>query len=238
MQLKRIQYYLDHFKSFLESDQKNDRLYIWESQRIFQEEWNLDADDLELMYDLSLENKQTRRLWSRESYDPKRVMLLFWGYQADFVRQMFQDLFNEEKAIDGRVDRFVFHCDQMLQSYQEEHNIAKENSHFHNDNYEMISLYLAFRYPTQYTLYRKEGFHSLLRKLGVTNIPQTHDIERFFKVMRTLFNFMKKDDNLIQLHQKRLDPAIHYMEDSLLLSFDFYQYCTQFKYKVPDYPTN
>lgn len=35
------------------------------------------------------------------------------------VRRAFQDLFNEEKDVAARADRFVFYCDDLLQTYKE-----------------------------------------------------------------------------------------------------------------------
>jgi hypothetical protein len=174
------------------------------------------------MYDRSLQNSQTRRLWKRENYEPKEVMLKFVELNREFVRQVFLDLFNEQKEIDGRVDRFIFHCDELLREYKEAHPRSIENSHYHDDNYQMVSLYLAFRYPEQYAPYDFEVFTRFMALLGSRDVPKVNDIGRFFKVMRTVYGFLKKDEALMELHRQRLLPP-HYQGDTLLLAEDFYK---------------
>ena len=111
MQLKKLEICLAKYKEFLPTKAAGERLYIWESQGIFQVKWNPEEVDFATMYDRSLANSFTRRLWKRERYEPKRMMSEFIREDPEFVRTMFKDLFNEEKSVENRVDRFVFYCD-------------------------------------------------------------------------------------------------------------------------------
>lgn len=221
MQVKRLNEAFETYKTFLRGPEADKRLYIWESQRIFQENWDLEARDLKAMYDNSLQNSRTRRLWRREAYEPKDVMLKFIELSEDYFLQMFADLFNEEKSIGGRVDRFVFYCDQLLQEYRDAKPHSIENNHYHGDNYQMISLYLAFKYPERYTLYDYGHFRSFLDKMGVVNLPETNDFERFVKVCRTVYKLMQKNGSLLDLHRGRLKEGLHYQGESLLVVYDF-----------------
>lgn len=223
MQLKKIQEALDQFKTHLGSEAKEEHLYIYESQKIFQENWNLESSDPASMYNRSLNNTQTRRLWNRENYEPKRMMLEFWRMQPDFVKQMFQDLFDENKKVDGRVGRFVFYCDELLTEFLEKHPRSREGKHFHQDGYQIVSLYLAFRYPDQYSLYHFDRFKRLLIALGTPDIPATHDFDRFCKVVKTLWGFMQKDEELIAAHRERLEEGKHYQGESLLPVYELMQ---------------
>lgn len=223
MQLKKIQEALDQFKTHLGSDAKEEHLYIYESQKIFQENWNLESSDPASMYNRSLNNTQTRRLWNREHYEPKRMMLEFWRMQPDFVKQMFQDLFDENKKVDGRVGRFVFYCDELLTEFLEKHPRSREGKHFHQDGYQIVSLYLAFRYPDQYCLYHFDRFKRLLIALGTPDIPATHDFDRFCKVVKTLWGFMQKDEELMAAHRERLEEGKHYQGESLLPVYELMQ---------------
>lgn len=221
MQVKLLEEAFETYEQYLQSPGAERNLYIWESQRVFQENWDLEASDLGRMYDLSLQNSQTRRLWRRESYEPKDVMLKFIGLSEDYFLQMFGDLFNEEKSIDGRVDRFVFYCDQLLLEYRNLYPHRIETNHYHNDGYQMISLYLSFRFPDQYTLYRFDRFRIFLEKMGVLNLPVANDFARFVNVSRTVYKLMQKNVGLMELHQKRLKEGVHFMGESLLVVFDF-----------------
>lgn len=225
MQLNLIKADFEKYKQFLKGSDADRHLHIWESQRIFQENWDLSKEDIREVYDLSLQNSHTKRLWKREAYEPKRIMLLFMQLQADFVTYMFKDLFQEDKGIGGRVDRFVFHCDELLQEYKTQHPASIENNHYHGDRYQMISLYLTFRFPNVYTLYDGQAFWTVLQQWGTANIPAADDFERFCKISRTIYTLMSKEDALMALHRKRLIEGKHFMADSLLIVYDFYQFC-------------
>lgn len=230
MQLKRVQHYFGEFERFLRKQEAEDRLYIWESQATFQENWHNEALDWSVMYDKALQNSTSRRLWKREAFEPKRIMLLFLEMEPDYVKQAFRDLFNEAKSIDARMDRFVFYCDELLRMYRERHPHSIENNHYHGNDYDIISLYLAFRYPADYAPYSLERLINLLRKLGVGNLPQANDPVRYYKVMRTLYKLMQKEEGILQAHRKRLESGPYYRGESLLLAYDFIYFVTSERY--------
>jgi hypothetical protein len=151
------------------------------------------------------------------------MMLNFIQIDENYLRQIFKDLLNERNEIDGRVDRFLFHCDQLLLEYKRRNPLNIDNNHYHGDGYQMISLYLALKYPEHYCLYEGDAFRQLLVRLGTRNIPEVDDFERFCKITRTLYKLMEKEEDLLDLHHRRLDPDRHYMGDSLLVVYDFYQ---------------
>lgn len=220
MQLHKLKDYLGQYAEWLSSRDAEKRLPYWESQAIWQKHWDSDATDFASMYDQSLQNSTTRRLWKREAYDPKRMLLEFIAMDHYFVHSMFTDLFNEEKDAHARADRFVFYCDQLLQEYRQKYPAKKDNSHYHDDGYGMLSLYLSFQYPTLHAPYDADRQRTLLQQLGAANIPLAGDFQRHIKLMRTLQNFINKEQNLLDAHQQRLRPE-HYQEESLLLAFDF-----------------
>ncbi|MEO1259221.1 MAG: hypothetical protein AAFZ15_10510 [Bacteroidota bacterium] len=221
MNLKKLNEAIGQYKHFLRTHPRHDPHWKWESQRIFQDNWNLETGDLAGMFDSSLQNSQTRRLWNRENYAPKKMMLKFIETSEDYVRFSFQDLFNEEKDIEGRVDRFVFYCDELLKSYKDAKPLTIENRHFHDDNYGMISIYLAFRFPNIYTPYSFDNFKRLMQRLGSLDVPKINDVSRYFKVMRTIFNFIKKDEEILEIHRSSLEEGKHFMGETLLVVEDF-----------------
>lgn len=221
MNLQKLNEAVAQYADFLRQHPQHDPYLPWESQRIFQQNWDVEALDLHSVYDRSLENSRSRRLWKRESYEPKEVMLRFCELDREFVRHIFQDLFNEAKDVDGRIGRFVFHCDELLAAWHEAHPASKLNSHYHDDNYWMVSLYLAFRYPAQYVLYDFDGFRRLMELLGSRDVPSVNEIGRYFKVMRTIFTFLKKSEEILALHRQRLMPGLHYEGETLLVAWDF-----------------
>ncbi len=226
MQLKLIQAHIDRYKSFLQHPKNEEKraLYKWESQRIWQENWNIESNDLAETYSQSLQNSVTRRIWNRENYAPKKMMLNFIRQSPHLAFFAFQELFNEAKPIGMRTDRFQYNCETLLTAYREAKPHDYENSHYHD--YAMISHYLAFQFPEVYTPYDTDRFPKLLVAIGSRDIPNHDDLERHFKVCKTLYIFLKKDDELMQLHRRQLLP-IHYQGDSLLLVEDFVRFVTE-----------
>ena len=221
MNLQKIQTYIGLFKKYLKHTKATKQLYKWESLQSFQANWDVEHPSLATIYDKSLKNSETTHLWKQDNYTPKRMMLIFAKVAPDYVRHCFKDLFNEDKNIADRVDRFLFYCEEMLADYKQQNVLSIENNHYHD--YYIISLYLAFHYPEQYTLYDFTTFQQAMRHLGSRNIPELNDIERFFKVSRTLWKFLEKDEEVWRLHQQRLYSPIFYKEKSLLLVHEFLQ---------------
>ena len=215
MQLKKIEEQVQVYKRHLQSSHALDCRHWWESQLHFQQYWDVLAEDFGVMYEQSLQNSETKRLWKRESYFPKQFMSKLIAMESDFVRQIFKDLFNEDRPVDGRVDRFQFYCDDLLQLYKENNPRSIENNHYHSN--QTCFLYLAFRFPEKYAFYDFATFQNCLKVLGSFKIPQLDDVERFTKVCKTLWNFLKKDEEIFDLHQKRLTKGQHYMDDSMLM---------------------
>lgn len=228
MNLKKLQSAIEQYKSILLRKPFRDPSYKWESLQTFQENWDIEAEDFGAMYESSFQNATTKRIWKRENYEPKKMMLKFIVMQPDFVRYMFKDLFSEEKDIVGRVDRFVFHCDELLREYKELNPRSIENNHYHDDGYQMVSVYLSFRFPTNYAFYYFDQFSKLLTLLESRDVPKSSDISRFFKVMRVIYKFLSKDEELINRHKRRLLSTKVYQEETLLLSEDFYLWMTGF----------
>lgn len=62
-----------------------------------------------------------------------------------------------------------------------------------------------------------------LSTLSTPDIPATHDFERFCKVVKVLWGFMQKDEELIAAHRERLEEGKHYQGDSLLPVYELMQ---------------
>jgi hypothetical protein len=227
MQLSKIAGLLEAFSAYLATSDAQDWLFLWETQARFQQRWHPDSPDFGDMYRQALDNSVTRRLWNAEHYFPKKMMEEFIRIDADFVRNMFQDLLSESKQIEGRLGRFVYHCDQLLEVYIDQYKKAPYSSHYHDDQYFMVSLYLSMRYPEIYAPYPHDTFVALLKTVGSTDIPKVQDPIRYFKVAKTLYQMMKKDERLMALHKDRLNPAIHYQGESLMLIYECCQWNMQ-----------
>ena len=223
MNLRTIREELVAFSGYLNTREAEEALFLYESQEHFLNNWDPDAEDPGQMFQTCFQNAQTRRLWKRERFRPLEAMELFWELDPAYVSNMFRDLFYESNAIDGRMGRFIFHADQILAMYKQARPTSNFNVHYHDRDYWMISLYLAFRYPDQYNLYQDTAFRAALHRYKAKPIPTTAgDPERYFKVSRTIWQFMNKEEGLLEAHRARLRPGVDYTGDSLLLVYEFF----------------
>ena len=220
MQLLQIQHYIKAYTAWLRQQKFHPNEYVWEAQLQFQSNWDTDAPDFAKMYDSSFQSNTTRRLWQTEHWYPKKMMLEFIKMDAPTLKNEFNHLHNETVAEEIRIGRFLFLCDEMLKDYKRLHSTTVENNHYHDD-YSMIALYLAFRYPDRYAPYQLKPFQATLSKLGAREIPQEHDIFRYFKVMRTLYTFLEKDGEVLKVLQSKLNSKKHFTGKSLVVVWDF-----------------
>jgi hypothetical protein len=224
MVVVKIQDQVAAYKKWLSSLREHPNIWWWESQQVFQDHWQPDAPDPVVMFDQCFQNSVTRRLWQSDTWRPREMMRLFYKFDPGMVKAMFDDLFNETKAIDARISRFLFGLDTLLADYKKAHPSSVDNNHYHDD-YRMIALYLGFRYPDQYAApYDLALFTQALAHLGARELPQENDIGRFFKMHRTIMTFIDKEPAIDTLIKKHLDPRKHFTGRSILLAVDFTQF--------------
>ncbi len=221
MVVAKIQDQITAYKQWLASLREHPNTWWLESVQFFQDNWNMDTPNPPQMLDACFQNTFTRRLWQSDSWRPKEIAMLFYGYNPMMMKAMFEDLMNETKEVDMRISRFLFGMDTLLGDYKSDHPTSVENNHYHDD-YRMIALYLAFRYPETYAApYDLPTFAVTLERLGARDIPQVNDLPRFFKVHRTLMTFLEKDPEVARLFQKHIRPKHHYQGKNLAMAVDF-----------------
>ncbi|MEL6867742.1 MAG: hypothetical protein AAFP19_25175, partial [Bacteroidota bacterium] len=98
MQVQKIQEYLKKYQNKLQRSRELQGGFRWESLQIFQQAWEVEAPNLAEMYDRSLQNTRSRRLWKGENYYPKEMMIKFMELEPDFCRRMFRFLFIKKKS--------------------------------------------------------------------------------------------------------------------------------------------
>lgn len=196
-------------------------LLPWECLKNYQDNWDIEELDFGAMYDRSIHSNVSVRLWKRDGYFPKEVMMDFIALDKEFSRSMFRDLFDEAKDAEGRVRRFVYHCDIFLEELKKKHKLA--SAHFHDDLY-MPSLYLGFQYPAEYTTYSYGLFRGFMEKLNAKNLPIVDDVERYFKVMKVIQKLLLQNEALEDKLNNWRKEKIYYQETSLFLAQDFQHY--------------
>ena len=229
MKLENIQDYVGKFKQYLASEEPYYEDYKWENLKNFQTHWDANAADFAAMYNKSFTSKYSGRLWGGSKNSAKSMMLAMINKNADFIRSAFKDFFNIEKEIMLRANRFSFHCDQVMEEVRSDN--PKLVKHYH-DNFKILSVYLSFMYPMEYCIFDYKAFRQMMKKLEVVEIPESYEIDRFFKICKNLYNIISQDEELIELHRSKIQGDDFYADESLLLVHDFYWCCTRPEYGI------
>ena len=224
MKLDNIKLYKEKFKLWLKEQEDFKEVYKYENLINYRANWDIDSNDFHSMYDNSFKSRISNSLWGGSVNSAKSVMLLFIQTNPEYVRSMFKDLYNEDKDLMLRINRFALHCEEMMD--QLPNNKLKPVDHKHS--LKLMSVYLSFHDPSLYTLVSYNAFKRMLELLEVREVPQEFEMERLFKLSRVLYKILSSDEDLIEAHQN-LIPEQYRTESNLLLVHDFYLNYKHFK---------
>jgi len=223
MKVALINAYKDVFKKHLEITQDYHELYKYECLKNFQDNWDLGELDLYTTFDKSFKSKISGRLWGGSKNSAKSLMLKFIEMDKEFVRSMFRDLYNEDKDIAMRVNRFNFHCEQLLDQLM----LQNKKINDHQQSEDIVAMYLAFQYPQTYNLFSYGAFEIMMNRLELKDIPQSFELDRYFKLCKGLYTMLTKDEELLELHKKHFESDIYYVENTMLIVHDFLKVCSK-----------
>ena len=193
--------------------------YKWNVIDSWKENFELEYPLLKDSIDTALSSVFSRSLWGGEKHSIKSGILMLCEENSMFMEAAFQNLFDESKDISMRFNRFLFHCDELLETIHKRDD--RINTHF-QDEY-AVSLYLSLEYPEKYCPFDYGKFHPFMEGIGSRNIPVEQDKERYYKIMNALYTVISKDVDFMNGWQFILQDA-SYKGKSLFLIYDFMCY--------------
>lgn len=125
--------------------------YKWEAVKTFQDHFDINAEDLRGMLEVSLADCDN--LLTTVNRFPAGMLLGFAEAYPDRVRAMLVDLFDESKDMWERIDAFKKEADdyrEETKGWNESH--GKGYNHYQDEN--SITTYLWLRYPTKHYIYK------------------------------------------------------------------------------------
>jgi len=228
VQLNLLKAYLEAYQNQLEQNQKFYNEVLWDIQRNFSKNWDVEAPDFLEMYRLSLDSKVSRRLWKLKNGDAKSRMMELLEIDQEFGRRLFKGLLDPEKDLSYRISHFQFGCQVLMDEFRKQYPKSIETDHLHVNNH-MTTLYLALSYPQQYALLYSDIFISFMTKVGVKDLPVPNDYDRFFKVMKTVFGIISKEESLIARCLEVLPEKYHDLGICQFVTTDFYRWAGKHK---------
>lgn len=199
--------WLDKYKRFLESEISSgsyDQSYKWETIKHFQDNWQDDHDDTNILQ--YLENsfiKPNNKLWSGNHYLPYAALLKFASADPSKVSEMFHDLFDEEKELDSRLKSFIKDSNALIQATGQDQKLT------HYQDRRATMLYLTLKYPARYFFYKSSMFSSFCeltsliskKELARVSKEEFSDVKYFNRVCEYIAKVLILEDELMSIYQ-------------------------------------
>ena len=179
--------------------------YKWVAVKHFQDNWNLEAQDFTDMLERSFAKHVN--LLAGNMYWPLAMLLFFTRQHTDEMRKLFRMLYDESQPIHERIDQFQKQTNQYCE-------IARQSDPKCKSSYQSertICVYLAFRYPEKYYLFKPMVFKALQRFLGYEGTGSNR--EKYNDIINRFKDIISADEELIAMSRARLshdcyqDPA-------------------------------
>lgn len=217
MKVDQVKQYASSYLHFLSSAAEPSFFFKWQCQENFSAHWNLSTDDFAQVFDMSLQSPVSHRLWGGSKFSGKSGMLSLIQFDESFTKSMFRDLLNEKSDANGRISRFLFHCDELGRL------LKKVDPQFisHHQDEGLASLYLSFRYPQQYCIFEVEKFAQASGYLGIKNAPQNFEYDRFLRLAKAIRTILLSIEEMHTCYP-------HDIGLNLLLVHDFYEWIAKY----------
>lgn len=119
-------------------------------------------------------------------------MLQLIAADPELATIAWKDLANTAASLDGRLSRFDYYCNELLQLHRQQHFRSVET--YHHQDATMLSLYLAGLQPGQYALYPGlTAFAGFCKAIGSPDIPRVDDLVRYMKVASIVNTYIQRD---------------------------------------------
>jgi hypothetical protein len=195
-------------------------IYKWKAVKHFQDTWNIDAEDFTGMLMNALD--KAANLMDSGKYYPRRMIHLFAESDPEAVRACFRCLYDESKSLDVRLEEFNVSIREVWQTHY-----AHLDNYYQDPRARMV--YLNFRYPDTYFFYKFEMFKKVSKLLDYPYIPgksKVTDVLHFSQMCQQVLHEIRKDNELLIMHQSRLndqcyaDTEFHILTQDIIYAAD------------------
>tara|TARA_B110000467_G_C18280449_1_gene458241 strand:+ start:77 stop:1267 length:1191 start_codon:yes stop_codon:yes gene_type:complete len=220
MNIDLVKSYIKEYKSNFESVH-NQEIYKWHAIKQFQDNFNIDSKDFYSNVELSL--SKSYNLLDSNLYFPKGALLSIIKESPEQLREMFRLLFNEDLDILERVDNFR----KEFRILNKKVFPDKKNDF---QDHRAVIVYLALMYPERYFFYKFGMFKKFAKKIDFADSPvkgRINNIGLYQNLCELVRYEVEKDQELLNLHEKRLGSDCYRDKNHNVLTQDFIYAVTQ-----------
>ena len=204
--------------------------YKWEAVKHFQDNWDIDAEDFGAMFMEA--TKKHSNLLASGMYYPQGVIQEFANADRERTRAMFRNLFEETIDLKKRITTFMDEAEAIRQTYNDEMNQHYQDLH-------AISVYLTFKYPGRYFIYKYTELKNFVATIGgdfaVRRVSDPEYLVGVFNYMETIRTVLTADNELKNAIAKLTANNDCYVDDYMnITTVDFIYYVGK---RLLDQPT-
>ncbi|MBD8018067.1 McrB family protein [Kaistella pullorum] len=192
--IERTSELTERYIDILEQTGDPNENYKYLAINTFQDNWNLEKEDFYQMFRASF-SKVSNLLYQNSWGFIEKAALHF----PTETKEMFRNLYDEEDEISLRIKTFQAESESILSKVRQALN--RTNIKTQQDE-RTISVYLAFRYPEKYILYKADYYKDLCNYL---NIKSQKSGQRFLHLQALAGQIIKEkllDDDFLKSYRK------------------------------------
>lgn len=200
-----------------------EEIYKWRAVKCFQDHWKLDADNFAKMLKDSL--AQSSNLLDHGYAYPKKMITYFAQVEPETVRQMFRNLFSENRSLTERISAFSLEADGLLFRHKTK---ASMKRHYQSDR--TICTYLFFIHPEQYYLYQFRKLRDFAAEIDYDldcKMGDPQNVCIYMELAEQVRNEVMQDPELVQEVKSKLDNTCYSDEQLHLLTDDVIYFSCQ-----------
>ena len=203
-----IAYYKDNFAKCWD-----DEKYKWIAVQHFQDNWDNNAEDFAAMLEESF--SQTYNLLQGGMYYANKMLCALAKQDPEKMRSLFRMLYDESLPLVDRLQPFRTGCDELMEVFRQS-AAEPEKAKNHYQDLRALCVYLSFRYPEKYFLFKYRMYTSFRKLVNWQETSQEKDSEirkydNYARMCQAVVDEINADPELQQMQRKQVDgePACY-----------------------------
>lgn len=193
-----------------------DEMYKWEAIQHFQENWDINSDKFLDMFMMATD--KTFNLLANMNNYPRGMIKAFATADAEAVRAMFINLFDDSKNLAERIEMFQASAEELRVKYDD----GTWRQHYQTPN--AITTYLWLRYPDKYYIYKYSECRAIAKELDSDFVPKkggaTYNVEGGIKLYDEIRNIVANDAELDQMLKNVLKESCYPDPKKITMTID------------------
>lgn len=194
----------------------SDEKYKWEAVKHFQDHWNIEADDFAGMLEESL--SLAFNLLNGPMYFSHGMICGLTRQNPEKMRSLFRLLFDEKLSLVDRLQPFRDGCEELMDDFRKAaDNPSKAKNHY--QDLRALCVYLSFRYPEKYFLFKHKMYTEYKKKTGYVEHSTEKDSEirkydNYSRLCQDVIQEIRNDSDLLAIQRRLVENEANCYKDS------------------------